>query len=142
MAQQPGSAQPSSRQHVTRVGVLDNRLEQRYLPDMGSAKLRMTTTTWKVLDVLVGASPEDPMFGLRICDRAELGSGTVYPVLDRLERVGWVSRRWESEQPIGRPKRCYYTVTDTGRTGYEQAVAERAARRSRRVGPPIAQETT
>jgi len=93
----------------------------------------MTTTTWKVLDALINAGPDDLMFGLRICDETDLGSGTVYPVLDRLDRAGWVSRRWESEQPVGRPKRCYYTLTNTGRAGYEHAIARRAAQRTQRA---------
>jgi PadR family transcriptional regulator, regulatory protein PadR len=92
----------------------------------------MTTATLKVLDVLAAAGPQDPPFGLLICDLAGLGSGTVYPILDRLERAGWVIGEWEAEQPAGRPRRRSYRLTGAGQAGYDRALARIAERRSRR----------
>ena len=40
--------------------------------------------------------------------------GMLYPVLHRLERLGYVQARWESSQS-GRRRR-YYRITETGRT--------------------------
>lgn len=39
--------------------------------------------------------------------------GTVYPLLSRLRRVGWLDSTW-SESPTGPPRR-YYRLTDAGR---------------------------
>ena len=39
--------------------------------------------------------------------------GTIYPLLSRLRRVGWLDSKW-SESPAGPPRR-YYSLTDSGR---------------------------
>jgi len=85
-----------------------------------------------VLDILVNAAASDtPLWGLRICEQADLGSGTVYPILDRLVQLGWVESRWEDEQPSGRPRRRYYQITSAGQSEYPAAVAARDASRRR-----------
>jgi PadR family transcriptional regulator PadR len=38
--------------------------------------------------------------------------GTLYPLLSRLRRTGWVDTSWQ-ESPIGPPRR-YYTLTSDG----------------------------
>ena len=43
----------------------------------------------------------------------ELGEGTLYPVLTRLYKNGFISCR-KAKSPLG-PIRKYYTITDTGR---------------------------
>ena len=58
-------------------------------------------------------------YGFDIMDAAELPSGTVYPVLGRLERAGLVRSRWERHevaQREKRPPRRYYDVTAAGVT--------------------------
>ncbi len=42
----------------------------------------------------------------------ELGEGTIYPLLTRLQREGLVSSRWQ-ESPSG-PPRKYYQLTEKG----------------------------
>ena len=39
--------------------------------------------------------------------------GTLYPLLSRLRRSGWVDTTWQ-ESPVGPPRR-YYTLTDAGK---------------------------
>src|SRR5262245_59319383 len=39
--------------------------------------------------------------------------GTIYPLLSRLRRAGWVETAWE-ESPVGPPRR-YYALTGDGR---------------------------
>ena len=46
--------------------------------------------------------------------RMEWTDGMLYPVLHRLERLGYVTARWENSE-IGR-KRKYYRITSAGRT--------------------------
>ena len=43
----------------------------------------------------------------------EVTDGTLYPVLYRLERAGYVTVRWETQER-GVPRK-YYALTDTGR---------------------------
>ena len=47
---------------------------------------------------------------------AGLPSGTVHPILARLETVGWLESRWEEIDPRaeGRPARRYYHLTPDG----------------------------
>jgi len=55
--------------------------------------------------------------GFDIMDATELPSGTVYPVLGRLERDGYVRSKWESPavaQREKRPPRRYYEITASG----------------------------
>jgi DNA-binding PadR family transcriptional regulator len=55
--------------------------------------------------------------GFDIMDAAELASGTVYPILARLEKAGLVRGRWESPttaQRDKRPPRRYYEITGAG----------------------------
>lgn len=48
--------------------------------------------------------------------------GTVYPLLSRLRRGGWVVTEWE-ESASGPPRR-YYALTDTGRDALAGFAAE------------------
>jgi PadR family transcriptional regulator, regulatory protein PadR len=56
-------------------------------------------------------------YGFEVMRRAQLQSGTVYPLLRRLEDGGLVRSRWESESKAhgeGRPPRRYYEITAAG----------------------------
>jgi PadR family transcriptional regulator, regulatory protein PadR len=48
----------------------------------------------------------------------EITDGTLYPVLYRLERGGFVDVRWET--PVRGVPRKYYRLTDTGRAELER----------------------
>lgn len=57
-------------------------------------------------------------YGFEIMHAARLPSGTVYPLLRRLEGSGMVESRWEDAldaQEDGRPPRRYYQITPDGR---------------------------
>ena len=45
-----------------------------------------------------------------------LASGTAYPIMLRLERLGLLSSHWEAGDPkdLGRPRRRYYKITGDG----------------------------
>ena len=53
---------------------------------------------------------------MEIGTAAGLPSGTVHPILARLETVGWLTSRWEDINPRteGRPARRYYQLTTDG----------------------------
>ena len=44
----------------------------------------MSMVILDVLDVLGSAPPDDPPWGLRLCEQTGYGTGTVYPALDKL----------------------------------------------------------
>ena len=88
---------------------------------------RMTIPTQLVLRAML-AEPNQEMYGLQICEKAGLPSGTIHPILARLEREhGWLESRWENVKPEveGRPRRRYYKLTEDGaeraRTSLAQA---------------------
>jgi PadR family transcriptional regulator, regulatory protein PadR len=82
-------------------------------PDL--SPVRMTITTQVVLRVLL----EDVYgkhYGFDISKRARVPSGSLYPILDRLERAGWIVGEWEQIDPqtAKRPRRRYYRLTGEG----------------------------
>ncbi|MGV9374506.1 PadR family transcriptional regulator [Nonomuraea sp. NPDC003707] len=98
--------------------------------------LRMTMPTQAVLRALL-RDPGHDRYGLEVCELAELPSGTVYPILARLEQIGWVESRWEDPETHvaeGRPRRRYYRITPGGAEQAREAV--RWAYRSRRLPAP------
>ena len=97
---------------------------------MNAKRLRVTMVILDVLDVLMSAPPDDPVWGLKLCEQTGHGSGTIYPALDRLLQAGWIEDRWEEPAPADRPRRRYYSVSADGRAAYREAVAARAARRT------------
>lgn len=93
----------------------------------------MTLPTQLVLRALL-ADPGQELYGLEIGEAAGLPSGTVHPILARLEGMGWVESRWEDVDPreAGRPARRYYRVTANGAVEARDALAR--AYRGRRTG--------
>lgn len=72
----------------------------------------MTRATRAVVRVLVHANE---CYGLEIIQHTALASGTVYPILARLERLGCVSSRWEADETEARgPRRRFYRITELG----------------------------
>src|SRR6478609_7306714 len=76
---------------------------------------RMTMATRVVLGTLL-SDVEAEWFGSQIGRIAGLPSGTVHPMLARLEGLGWVESRWEEidTRAEGRPARRYYRLTASG----------------------------
>jgi DNA-binding PadR family transcriptional regulator len=64
-------------------------------------------------------------YGFDIMDATGLPSGTVYPILGRLERDGQVRARWEAArtaQREKRPPRRYYDITTAGSKALAEAI--------------------
>jgi len=85
----------------------------------------MTLPTQLVLRVLL-AEPTKEMYGLQICAAAGLPSGTIHPILARLEGLGWLESRWEDASPHeeGRPRRRYYFWSKDGAEQARLALAQ------------------
>ena len=75
----------------------------------------MTLPVQLVLRALL-ADPTQEMYGLQICTQAGLPSGTIHPILARLEGWAWLESHWEDADPAeqGRPRRRYYKLTRAG----------------------------
>lgn len=75
-------------------------------------ELRLTHTSALILKVISGGCN----YGFDIMEKTGLPSGTVYPVLRRLEQSGLIQSKWEpgEAQELQRPQRRYYRLTRTG----------------------------
>jgi DNA-binding PadR family transcriptional regulator len=91
---------------------------------------RVTAPTLEVLEMLLDA--EKPVWGLRIMDTLGRPSGTVYPILERLESKGWIRSEWAAGDagPHGERRRRLYELTADGRP------AASALLRARAESPP------
>jgi PadR family transcriptional regulator PadR len=89
---------------------------------------RMTTQTLAVLSVILSA-PDAEWYGLELSKRSALKPGTIYPILDRLLKAGWLERRWEEIDPVmeGRPRRRLYCLTAIGAPAARHALAQHMA---------------
>ncbi len=78
-------------------------------------QVRMSLQTLRVLEAFL-ANPSEQLSGAEVHQRCGLASGTLYPILIRLESAGWFVSRWESLDPskAGRPRRRLYRLTTTG----------------------------
>ncbi len=82
---------------------------------MGKIEPRITAQVLRVLGVLM-SNPKAEMSGADIARVTKLQSGTLYPILLRLEQAKWVQSEWEEGDPreLGRPRRRFYSVTGLG----------------------------
>ncbi len=97
--------------------------------------MRLTPSTTFVLQALLAGHHH----GFDIMEETGLASGTVYPILRRLDAEGLVRSHWEAPevaQASQRPPRRYYELTAGGRAVAREAVA-RAAAATRRTPRPV-----
>jgi PadR family transcriptional regulator PadR len=100
---------------------------------------RMTIPTQRVLRGLL-AEPDEEMYGVQIAHAAGLASGTVHPILARLEAAGWLESRWEEIDPRveGRPARRYYRLSPSGVEEARAGLARAYRPRRRAAFSPLA----
>ena len=100
---------------------------------------RLTAATVAVLRALLH-QPSREMYGLQVCAEAGLPTGTVHPILARLEKMEWLTSEWEQAdtRTEGRPRRRYYRLSERGAMRAQAAVARADAQadglRARRPG--------
>jgi PadR family transcriptional regulator PadR len=85
----------------------------------------MTLQTIAVLQAML-AAPTHAHYGLQLAGKTHLPTGTIYPILARLERAGWVSSTWEGRDPseLERPRRRLYLLTGHGAQAARAALAD------------------
>jgi PadR family transcriptional regulator, regulatory protein PadR len=92
----------------------------------------------------------EPQFGFDLMQQLRISAGTLYPLLTRLRRAGWLAAETEDIDPkiAGRPARRYYTLTPGGAVAAVRALQQSQALYevppiARRVGRPgLARGTT
>jgi PadR family transcriptional regulator, regulatory protein PadR len=69
-------------------------------------------------------TPTHDFYGYELRQLTGLSTGTMYPLLDRLYREGWLAESWEEidEQSEGRRRRRYYHLTPLGERLAREAV--------------------
>jgi PadR family transcriptional regulator, regulatory protein PadR len=85
------------------------------------------------------ADPTSPRYGYDLMKAARLPSGTLYPLLARLERQKLVAAAWEVPQHDGQRPRKYYQLTGEGIRVARLKLAQASARGHRapaRAGRP------
>lgn len=86
---------------------------------MGNTKdpqeLRMSMQTLVVLQTFLGDVAGE-LSGADISKCKPIASGTLYPILLRLESAGWLNSKWEKVDPseVRRPRRRLYRLTGEG----------------------------
>lgn len=60
-------------------------------------------------------------YGLEIAAATGLKSGSLYPILARLDERGMVESKWLEPEKLGRPARHAYRITGAGRAALDDA---------------------
>ena len=93
--------------------------------------------TLEVLSIFV-QDPSTPRYGSEMMKATGLSSGSLYPILQRLEDDGWIEGDWELlPDDAQRPRRRYYRLTATGLPA-ARAELRRAVDLVRRAQPDLA----
>lgn len=79
----------------------------------------------KVLNAFL-TEPMREQYGFGLMRATGVKSGSLYPILERLETLGWVEVRDEAidERAAGRPKRRLYRLTGVGEREAQRTVAD------------------
>jgi PadR family transcriptional regulator, regulatory protein PadR len=79
--------------------------------------------------------PDQSRYGFELMKLTGLKSGSLYPMLAKLEKAGWLTRGKEDIDPraAGRPARTHYTIT--GAAASEASI--QLAALSERFRPPV-----
>ncbi len=99
-------------------------------------RIRLSRQTLAVLDALLGRAGQW-QHGYSLSQSTGIPSGTLYPILMRLEKLHWLETRGEEVKTPGRPPRHPYRLSGTAR---EWAREEIRAAQKRRFWKPAAAE--
>ena len=85
--------------------------------------VRLSGPTLLVLRHML-TDPKKQMSGFELTRLCKVGSGTMYPLLARLERAQWIEAKWEEADAsdLGRPLRRYYKLTRLGQQSAIEAI--------------------
>lgn len=83
-------------------------------------EIRITLQVLRVLGVFC-QNPAKGFSGSEVSLKTNLPSGTLYPLLHRLERAGFLKSHWEKGHPqaLKRPLKRYYKITKSGENRFQ-----------------------
>jgi PadR family transcriptional regulator PadR len=86
--------------------------------------VRLSERGLRVLRLLID-QPLAARSGAEIAKITKIGSGTLYPLLARLEAVGWLTSQWENvvASEVGRPRRRLYKLTGVGQRRAQETLS-------------------
>jgi DNA-binding PadR family transcriptional regulator len=87
---------------------------------MAGVERRHSAQALAVLDALAEAGRQW-RYGLEIAAATKLKSGSLYPILARLDERGLVESKWLAPEKPGRPARHAYRITAAGRAALVEA---------------------
>ncbi|MGH7749058.1 MAG: PadR family transcriptional regulator [Candidatus Dormibacteria bacterium] len=69
-------------------------------------------------------NPAADHYGFALAEATSFPSGTIYPILARLETAGWLASFWEQGDPaeLQRPRRRMYRLTGAGAHAAREAL--------------------
>jgi PadR family transcriptional regulator, regulatory protein PadR len=97
-------------------------------------KIRISPQTLALLDALLH-QPASWHHGYALSQQTGLASGTLYPILMRLEKLRWLETSWEKPGNAGRPARHLYRLTSEARAWARDELAD--ARQSKFWNPAL-----
>lgn len=93
---------------------------------------RMSRQTVMIFQALV-ARPREWRYGYDLSRETSLKSGTLYPILMRLSKRGWLDTKWTAPDAPGRPPRHMYRLTPDGLRGAREFEAKTTRATGRRA---------
>lgn len=106
------------------------------MPDL--KPVRISGPTLKALSLFMERNPT-PLSGADLVNEKKILSGTLYPLLDRLETSGWLVSEWEDIDPsqAGRPRKRLYRLTGAGATNARSVLEEHGIQTTKGNGQKI-----
>lgn len=88
-------------------------------------RVRISDRGLKVLRAMID-NPARPMAGSDLFRSTGVGFSTIYPMLIRFEKAGWLSAKWEDVKPeeAGRPAKRLYQLTGLGQREAQARLSE------------------
>jgi len=96
-------------------------------------RLRISAQTLDLLNALLDR-PAEWRHGYALSQLTGISSGTLYPILMRIEKLGWLETRWE-EPKGGRPPRHLYRLTSQARAWAREELHDARARKVWKASP-------
>ena len=82
----------------------------------------LTKQTMLVMSILMESAA--PVAGSALSVASKLASGSLYPILIRLEKAGWIKSDWEGGEAGTKPRRRLYSMTGLGTRRARQEATE------------------
>jgi DNA-binding MarR family transcriptional regulator len=90
-----------------------------------TSNIRLSRPALRMLKLFL-EKPLEGKSGAEISRALGISSGTVYPLLSRFEKAGWLTGEWEIIDPAeaGRPRRRFYKLTALGQNNASRELAD------------------